>query len=233
MDMYDNTARMYDNVMDWWQMLARHAYSQIGGIREDLKSVEQTGDVYTPISKEMQKQAIAYLQKEVFQTPEWLMNADVLNKFSKPAKREKVQRFQEETLYQLMSTARLARMNTEEMRYGNTAIYTLDEMLTDIETGLWSELHSAQPLIDANRRSLQKKWIDNMRLVLKDAAVTPQPGSTSPDLTTTDVPVIIRSHMQKIMEQCKLAAPKAKDPMTLAHIRYVQAKLARLLNPKD
>jgi len=72
-----------------------------------------------------------------------------------------------------------------------------------------------------------------MRLVLKDAAVAPQPGSTSPDLTTTDVPVIIRGHMQKIIEQCKVAAPKTKDPMTLAHIRYVQAKLARLLNPKD
>jgi hypothetical protein len=107
MDMYDNTSRMYDNVMDWWLILARHAYSQIGGIREDLKSVEQTGDVYTAIPKEMQKQAVAYLQKEVFETPKWLLDADVLNKFSKPVKREKVQRFQEETLYQLMSTNRL------------------------------------------------------------------------------------------------------------------------------
>ena len=106
-------------------------------------------------------------------------------------------------------------------------------MLTDIETGLWSELQSAQPFIDANRRSLQKKWVDNMRMVLKDAAVTPQPGSTSPDLTTTDVPVIIRSHMEKIIQQCKLAAPKAKDSLTLAHIRYVQSKLARLLDPEN
>jgi len=233
MDMYDNTSRMYDNVMDWWLILARHAYSQIGGIREDLKSVEQTGDVYTAIPKEMQKQAIAYLQKEIFETPKWLMNADVLNKFSKPAKREKVQRFQEETLYQLMSTNRLYRMNIEEMRYGKSNNYSVDELLTDLENGLWSELRSAQPVIEAGRRSLQKKWIDNLRMVLKDAAVAPQPGSASPDLTTTDVPVIIRSHMEKIMQQCKLAAPKAKDPLTLAHIRYAQAKLGKLLDPKN
>ena len=219
--------------MDWWLILARHAYSQIGGIREDLKSVEQTGDVYTAIPKEMQKQAIAYLQKEIFETPKWLMNADVLNKFSKPAKREKVQRFQEETLYQLMSTNRLYRMNIEEMRYGKSNNYSVDELLTDLENGLWSELRSAQPVIEAGRRSLQKKWIDNLRMVLKDAAVAPQPGSASPDLTTTDVPVIIRSHMEKIMQQCKLAAPKAKDPLTLAHIRYAQAKLGKLLDPKN
>src|SRR5215218_5029955 len=136
MDMYDNTSRMYDNVMDWWLILARHAYSQISGISEDLKSVEQTGDVYTAIPKEMQKQAVAYLQKEVFETPKWLLDADVLNKFSKPAKREKVQRFQEETLYQIMSTNRLFRMNIEEMRYGKSNNYSVDEMLTDLENGL-------------------------------------------------------------------------------------------------
>jgi hypothetical protein len=233
MDMYDNTSRMYDNVMDWWLILARHAYSQVGGIREDLKSVEQTGEVYTAIPKEMQKQAVAYLQKEVFETPKWLLDASVLNKFSKPVKREKVQRFQEETLYQLMTTNRMFRMNVEEMRYGKSNNYSLDEMLTDLENGLWSELRSAQPVIEAGRRSLQKKWIDNLRLVLKDASVAPQPGSLSPDLTTTDVPVIIRSHMEKIMQQCKLAAPKTKDPLTLAHIRYVQAKLGKLLDPKS
>ena len=26
MDMYDNTSRMYDNLMDWWLIVMRHAY---------------------------------------------------------------------------------------------------------------------------------------------------------------------------------------------------------------
>ena len=106
-------------------------------------------------------------------------------------------------------------------------------MLTDLSNGLWSELRTAQPVIDANRRSLQKKWVDNMRMILKDAATAPQPGSTAPDLTTTDVPVTVRSQMEKVAQQCKLAITKTKDPMTLAHLRYTQAKLGKLLNPKD
>ena len=233
MDMYDNTARMYENVLDWWLMLARHAYSQIGGIHEDLKSVEQTGDVYTPVSKGLQKQAVAFLNKEVFQTPTWLLEPNVLNKFSKPAKREKVQRFQEETLYQLMKGDRLYRMSTEAMRYGKEASYGIDEYLADLSNGLFSELRSAQPVISSNRRALQKKWIDNLRGVLKDASNAPQPGSAAPDLTTTDIPVVVRVEMEKIAQQCKAAQLKCKEPMTQAHLRYVQNKIGKLLDPKN
>ncbi|MFL5739772.1 MAG: zinc-dependent metalloprotease [Flavisolibacter sp.] len=233
MDMYDDASRTYDNLMDWWLLMARHVFTQVGGVREDLKTVEQTGDVYTTVSKDMQKQAVAYLQKEVFNTPEWLLDPNVLNKFSKPSKREKVQRFQEEALYQLMKSDRLYRMTTETMRYGKENTYTMDELLTDIDKGLWSELRSAQPLISSDRRLLQKKWIDNMRVVMKDASVVPQVGSTMPDLTGTDVPAIIRVHMQNIMQQCKQAASRCKDPMTLAHLQYAQAKLAKMLDNKN
>lgn len=232
MDMYDNTARMYDNVMDWWLMVMRHSFSQLGGVKEDLKTVEQAGDVYTPVSKEMQKQAMAFLQKEVFQTPTWLLDQKVLNKISKPAKRDKVQRFQEEALYQLLRASRMYRMNSEEMRYGKDNIYTVEEFMTDIENNLWSELRSAQPVISSNRRTLQKSWLANVLLALKDATTAPS-NAASPDLTTTDVPVIIRAHMEKIMKQCKAAAAKSKDPMTLAHLLYVQSKLDRTLNPKN
>jgi hypothetical protein len=231
--MYDNTARMYDNVMDWWLIIMRHAFSQLGGVREDLKTVEQPGDVYTPVSKEAQKQAMAFLQKEVFHTPTWLLDPNVLNKISKPAKREKVQRFQVEALYQLMTSNRMYRMNAEEMRYGKQNMYSLDEMLTDIENSLWSELRSAQPVIPADRRTLQKSWIENMKQALSAATTPPAQGSTSPDLTNTDVPVIVRTHMETIMKQCKVAAAKCKDPMTLAHILYAQNKLSRLLDPKN
>ena len=211
----------------------RHAYSQLGGVREDLKSVVQTGDVYTPVSKEAQKQAMAFLQKEAFQSPTWLLDPNVLNKISKPAKREKVQRFQVEALYQLMTPARMYRMNAEEMRYGKQNMYSLDEMLTDIENGLWSELRSAQPTITADRRTLQKSWLENMKRALSAASTPPSQGSTSPDLTNTDLPVIVRAHMETIMRQCKAAAAKCKDQMTLAHILYAQNKLSKLLDPKD
>lgn len=229
MDMYDNAAGMYDDVMDWWGMLTRHVYSQVGGIRENLKTVEQSGDVYTPVPKELQKQAVAFLNKEVFQEPTWLVDANLLNKFSKPAKRDKLQRLQENAMYFILNSGRLYRMYTEAMRYDKAQVYTIDEMLTDISKGLWSELRSAQPVISANRRALQKSWLENLSKLFKDAGTPPQPGTTTLDLTTTDIPAIVRSQMNEVMLLCKAADARTTDPMTKAHIRYIQARLKNVL----
>ncbi|HET9278061.1 MAG TPA: zinc-dependent metalloprotease, partial [Flavitalea sp.] len=233
MDMYDNAAIMYDNVMDWWGMLTRHVYSQVGGIRENLKTVEQSGDVYTPVPKEVQKQAVAFLNKEVFQAPTWLVHADLLNKFSKPAKRERLQRLQENVMFYILNSARLYRMYTETMRYNKEQVYTIDELLTDINKGLWSELRSAQPVINANRRALQKSWLENLNNVLKDASTAPQSGSAAPDLTTTDIPAIVRSQLNEVMLACKAADVRTKDPMTKAHLQYIQARIKKTLNPEN
>ncbi|HKC34787.1 MAG TPA: zinc-dependent metalloprotease, partial [Chitinophagaceae bacterium] len=104
MDMYDNANAMYVNVIEWYRILSRHAYTQIGGTYENLKSIGQKGDVYTLVPKDVQKRAMAFLHKEVFQTPTWLYDKNLLNKFSKPAKKEQVQKFQEDAVYQVLKS---------------------------------------------------------------------------------------------------------------------------------
>jgi hypothetical protein len=233
MDMYDNPAMMYDNVMDWWGILIRHVYSQVGGVQENLKTVDQSGDVYTPVPKELQKQAVAFLNKEVFQEPTWLLDANVLNKFSKPAKREMVQRLQENAMYYILNSGRLYRMYTEAMRYKKEQVYTIDELMTDIRNGLWSELKLAQPIINMNRRSMQKSWVENLSNVLKYSTTAPSQGSASPDLTTTDIPAVVRSHMNVVLQQCNEADVRCTDPMTKAHVRYVAARLKKILSNEN
>jgi hypothetical protein len=39
--------------------------------------------------------------------------------------------------------------------------------------------------------------------------------------------------MGSIMQQCKAAEARSKDPMTIAHLQYVQGKLKKLLENKD
>ena len=136
-------------------------------------------------------------------------------------------------MYYIMNSPRLYRMYTETMRYNNEQVYTIDELLTDVRNGMWSELKTAQPVINSNRRALQKSWIENISRVLKEASTVPQPGSTSLDLTTTDIPAVVRVQMNAVLEQCKAAEAHSVDPMTKAHLRYVQARLKKSLNPDD
>jgi hypothetical protein len=67
---------------------------------------------------------------------------------------------------------------------------------------------------------------------LKDASKAPEPGSTALDLSTTDIPAVVRSHMEKIMNQCKAASVSCTDQLTLAHLKYVQAKIKKILDIK-
>src|SRR5215203_5069525 len=234
MDMYDNVNSMYGNVIEWYRILSRHAYTQIGGTYESLKSIDQKGDVYTLVPKDVQKRAMAFLHKEVFQTPTWLYDKNLLNKFSKPAKKEQVQKFQEDAVYQVLKSTRLYKMTIETMRFGKEKTYTIDEMLTDFNNGIWSELKTTSPVvIDQNRRAIQKAAIDNMFMVLKDASQSPPPGSTSPDLSTTDIPVALRVQLDKIMNQCKAAIPACKDTLTSAHLKYMYNKINNFLYPKN
>lgn len=233
MDMYDNANNMYANVIQWYQILSRHAFTQIGGTYENLKSIDQKGDVYTLVPKDVQKRAMAFLHKEVFQTPTWLYDKNLLNKFSKPTKKEQIQKYQEDAVFQLLRSTRLYRMTIETMRYGKEKTYTIDEMLTDFNNGIWSELKTGSPVvIDQNRRAIQKASIENMFMVLKDASKSPEPGSASPDLSTTDIPVVMRLQLDKVMQQCKAAIPACKDTLTLAHLQYVYNKINKFLYPK-
>ncbi|HSC53401.1 MAG TPA: zinc-dependent metalloprotease [Phnomibacter sp.] len=229
MDMYDNAAIAYDNMIDWWGILNRHVFSQVSGVKTSIKSVEQEGDVYTPISKATQKQAVAYLNREVFQTPTWLLNPTVLNKFAKPVKRDKVARFQEEAMYQIMNPNRLYRLYTQAMRYSKDKVYSVDELLTDIRTGVWSELKSPNAVISSNRRGIQKSWIENTCMLIRVSATAPEAGSAANDLSTTDIPAVVRAQATLVMQQCKTAAATSTDPLTQAHLKYAYEKLNKAL----
>jgi hypothetical protein len=226
MDMYDNANAMYGNVTEWYRIITRHVYTQIGGTNTNLKSIEEKGDVYTLVPKDAQKRAMAFLHKEVFQTPTWLYDKKLLNKFAKPAAKDQVQKFQDDAIYQVLKGSVLYKMTIETMRFGKEK--------TDLNNGLWSELKTSTPVvIDPYRRFIQKAELVNIFRVLGEAVEPPKPGSASPDLSTTDIPVVLRVQLDKIMQQCKAVIPTCKDEMTLAHLKYVYNKINHFLYPKN
>lgn len=226
---YFNTSDLYYTLCDQFAFLIRHVYSNIGGVKTTIKSIEQDGDVYVPVAKATQKAAMAFLNREVFNTPAWLFDQNVLNKFRKPAKKEQYQKVQDNALMYLIGVTRLSRMNNTTMRYGKENTYTVDELFTDLNQGLWGELKSHQP-VDNYKRILQKTAISYMIKLATDGEKIPdlsKPGAD--DLSGTDVPVIIISHLKKIMEQCNAALPSYSDPIMVAHLKYVSDKIGNYL----
>jgi hypothetical protein len=166
----------------------------------------------------------------VFDTPRWLYDENILNKWSKPAKKENYQKFQDNALYFVIHEERLLRMHTAAMRFGKEKIYTVDEMLTDLNKGLFAELASRKP-VDSYKRFIQKQAVGYM---LKIAQLGDKlPDGKTDNLTTTDVPVVMRSHLKNLLSQCKAATASYKDPVMVAHLRYMSQKIDNYLNPKN
>ncbi|MBX4341222.1 zinc-dependent metalloprotease, partial [Mycobacterium tuberculosis] len=82
---------MYLQVVGQFGRYAGHVLKNVGGVYETFKSVEQSGDVYEATPKAIQKSAVTYLSKEVFETPNWLLDKNILNKISSPVANERVQ----------------------------------------------------------------------------------------------------------------------------------------------
>ena len=131
-----------------------HVSNNIGGVYEFYKTYEQDGAVYTPVSRQHQENCMAFLQEELFQTPEWLLDKEILGRIEYSGIVERVRSMQVRTLNNVLSLGKLARLVEHEALNGAQA-YTLTTMMSDLRKGLWSELPSGRK-IDTYRRNLQK-----------------------------------------------------------------------------
>ncbi|MDE3253500.1 MAG: zinc-dependent metalloprotease, partial [Bacteroidota bacterium] len=149
-DHYDNLSDMYAQVIGQFNRYMGHVTKNVGGVYETLKSVEEAGNVYEPTPKAMQKDAVNFLNKQLFETPTWLLDKNILNKISNPVGQETLERVQANTLNSLLDGQRLFRLVESSMRFG-AGTYSLDEMMTDVRKGIWSEL-ATKKAIDPYRR---------------------------------------------------------------------------------
>lgn len=63
----------YQSLVGQMRRYVGHVGSNIGGVYHDYKSVEQEGPVYTMVEKKRQQRALAWLDRNVFVEPHWLI----------------------------------------------------------------------------------------------------------------------------------------------------------------
>lgn len=238
-DRYDNLENMYDELVGQFSRYMSHVTKNVGGIYETFKSVEQTGDVYEPTPKSIQKDAIGFLSKELFETPTWLLNKDILNKFSNPAESENVQSIQANILNSLLSSGRLFRLSTCSIRFGAANTYRVDELTDDVKNAIWSELVTKKP-IDVFRRNLQKTYTEAMIGLLNSSPVSLPQGLPralliffGADIRNTDIPSIARANLEALKNQIQSAIPLTTDKLSKYHLQDVLERIKQALHPRQ
>ena len=235
-DTYDNLQDMYGELTLQFSRYMAHVTKNVGGIYENIKSIEQKGDVYQLTPKPVQQEAVAFLQTQLFETPYWLLDQQILNKISNPSTPENISGTQTNILNSLLSSTRLYRMSLAGARFG-AGTYSVDELMTDIEKGLWSELRTKKT-IDPFRRNLQKTYVDALSSLINN-----QPGNTvtipraitiffGGDIKNTDVPSVARAHLNQLRNQINAAIPATTDKISRYHLQDVTERIRIAVSPR-
>jgi hypothetical protein len=239
-DQYDNLEEMYGQLVGQFGRYMGHVTKNVGGVYETFRSIEQPGDIYEATPKAVQKDAVDFLNKQLFATPTWLLNKEILNKFSNPGSEELVSTLQANTLKSLLSAGRLFRLAACSGRY--TGSYGVDELLTDLKKGVWTELGAAGT-IDIYRRNLQKEYVAALVILVNPPPPVALPAGLpagrgfanifTGDIKSTDVPSIARAQLVELRNEIAGAIPREADKLSKYHLQDVQERIKQALNPKQ
>jgi hypothetical protein len=235
-DKYDNLEELYRELVGQFGKYMGHVLKNVGGVYETFRSVEQPGDVYAPAPKARQREAVAFLNAQLFQTPVWLMDDSILNKISSPSSGDPVASIQTGVLGSLLSASRMNTLIQSAGRFGETNVYTVEDLLGDAHKGIWKELVSHQP-ISVWRRNLQKTYVESLISVL-NPAVTPSGLSAGlvfffgPNTKNTDLPSIVRAELRELRAQIQASLPVTTDRLSKYHLQDLDERIRRVLEPK-
>jgi len=232
-DRYENLSQMYGQVVGQFSRYMGHVLRNVGGIQETFKSVEEKGDVYTPTTVATQKQAMQFFHTQLFTTPKWLLDANILNKFANPSSNERVQSVQTSILKSLLDKNRLYRITTSQTRFGASS-YALNEMMDDLRKGLFSDVSKA----DIYRRNLQKTFVSQLDELLNPssnasaASAMIRLGAPSADVENTDVVSETKAQLKKLSATLQAAKVSATEANAVNHINDLQDRIKQALDPK-
>ena len=232
---YANLNEMYNAAIDQFRRYIGHVTYNFGGIYETLKKNSQPGNVYEYVSKATQKEALDFINKQVFTTPVWLINKDIIDKTGiNPS--TTILSLQESALGRMLSTYTMSKMLNAEAMNGSQA-YTVSDLLADLKQTVFTELLTKRP-IDMYRRNLQKAYVERLGGIINPSAVTGLTISSrgsSPalvDLKKSDILSYLKGNARELKALADVAAMSSTDKATKYHLQDLSDRLGKILNPK-
>lgn len=234
---YEMAEELYNDVYGQFRRYIGHVSKWVGGVYETPKTYDQEGSIYEPAPADRQREAVRFLNEQVFDTPDWLIQPQILNKLRPDQGVANISNLQRSTLSRLFNTGRLQRLIEAESAFPDA--YGLTDLYRDIDSGMWKELDAKVP-ITVNRRNLQKIYIDAL-FELLDAKPAPYrrayfavkfPPTMNPQLS--DIPSYTRGLLRDIHSNLKKMARKYKDEdLTRYHLEDLVWRIEEKLDIED
>ena len=189
-EQYNDLREMWNAVVDQYSRYMNHVRNNIGGrYNNNTPGLEP----FVGVPKERQKEALQFLGRHVFDTPEWLFPEYIMSKNGTNVLMTMSNR-QENILSQLMTISRLNGI-------ANTG-YPTEDFLNDLFAEVWQK-EGDTDLKKKLRRSLQRSYVQNLNDLLNPTAQDQKNYSIQ---YHTDAMLYIMQNLQKVEDYCKQQA---------------------------
>lgn len=232
---YSDLSDMYGQLLSQFSRYMGHVANNIGGVYEHYKTADQEGAVYTYVDKEHQKNALEFINLQLFKTPQWLLDPAIFERIEYSGSVERIRRLQERSLKTILSLGKMARMIENETMNGYEA-YSLRSMTRSLRISIWSELYSGRK-IDTYRRNLQRAHIDRLAYLMTVENQSKRSGSdyvksTAVNTSQSDIRAIVRSELKTLRNLINSSISKTANSMNKIHLRDAVERINLILDPK-
>ncbi|MBS1592654.1 MAG: zinc-dependent metalloprotease [Bacteroidetes bacterium] len=217
-----NLTQMYRQIQGQYSRYIMHVYRNIAGTYYTIKSEEQPGAQFEPTPIEKQRDAMAFLNNELFKTPFWLLDKTITDRVVLPENPTFIEDLQVKTLNSLLDAKMINNLLISMNQFGDKA-YSVDEFLNTLHKGIWQDLNAGSIQMDSYRRNLQKSYVGALIDIMtsQDAANT-----------ETDAASIIKAEALRVAAEIDAAIPKAKKPLDIYHLKDLQDRIKKAMKFK-
>jgi hypothetical protein len=234
---YDGLDEMYSNVVGQYGRYMGHVAKHIGGIYETPKMSNEDGVVYEFTPRSVQKDAINFLNQQLFTTPTWLINNDINGRIGENPQ-VVIGNRQETIINRIVSANTFTKLFAMESAVGNNA-YKPTELMDDLRRGIFSELYTKKAT-DLYRRNLQKIFVEKIISLLPGGSQPLSLGSIaiffqitpSLNIKNTDAYSILKGTLRTLRNDIRAAIPGTTDQMTKLHLQDLNERITEVLENK-
>lgn len=214
---YQDLRELYIQIFSQLNRYMGHVASNIGGVYQYTKTYDQEGTIFQHVPKAKQQEAIQFLHREIFTTPEWLIDPAILDRIESTGIVDRLLKMQKRALNIVFEAARLKRLIEGEATEGSKA-YSVLNLFDELEQGIWSELRSGKK-ITIYRRNLQRAYVDKLATILANKK------------DDSDVRALSRSRLKSLERQIKMTLNNQTDSLSLVHLKDILDRIETLFYP--